>query len=96
MTQLDKQGDQLCGTVADDDIFKLGTGIGGDGFTQGRVFSVGIGGDGIEMLCKRGLHFIADTKGIDIGGKADDILFFNMIDGFDLFKIAAVKMVFVL
>ena len=95
VTQLNEQRNQLCGAIAYDDILELCIGIGGNGFTKLGVLSVGIGGDGIQMLSQGIFHFTADAQGIYIGGKADNVFLLDMVNRFDLFKIAAVKMVFV-
>ena len=94
MGGLDKKGDQLCGAVAYDDIFKVCPGIGADTFPKLGVLPVRIAGNGIYVFRQGIPKKRRDPQGIHISGKTGNIFFFNMIDFFDFFQVAAVEMVF--
>ena len=93
MRDLDEQRDQLRGAVADDDVRAFRAAVVSDRLPQRRVFPVRIGHDRVDPCRKLCPKPRRDAQGIDIGGKAGDLFFFDMVDGFDLFQIASVKMV---
>ncbi len=75
--EFDDQGNQFRGAVAHDDVAKVCVDVFADGLSQGSIFPVGIGGDGINVGGQLFPEPEGDSQRVDIGGETDDVLLFD-------------------